>query len=195
MEQQPPHSSRKSITSLFRRISLQLLLAFFLLLGGGMLFITFYTANIVSHQASEEMRRQAQVLATNLGATSADLLLSRDYTAIEHMLLRASRYPGIQEIHLTDRNGKRLGDIVSGNNKEPVARYGRPPLKLPAIAQQKIVSVQDRIEVWQPLILGNLIGWIHIVYSLDAVKQIESDIWKQSVGYGQIGRASCRERV
>lgn len=157
-----------------------------MLLGGGMLFTTFYTANIVSQQASNEMRRQAQVLATNLGATSADLLLSRDYTAIEHMLLRASRYPGIQEIHLTDKSGKRLGDIISGDNPKSIARYGRPPLKLPAIAKQKIITVRDRMDVWQPLILGDLIGWIHIVYGLDAVTKIESDIWEQSVGYGLI---------
>ncbi len=184
MEQIPPNSSHPSITSVYRRLALQLLMAFFLLLGGGMLFISFYSANIVSQQAAEEMRRQAQVLATNLGATSADLLLSRDYTAIEHMLLRASRYPGIREIHLTDRTGKRLGDIISGENKEPVARYGRPPLKLPSNPVQKIVTVHDRMDVWQPMNLGNLIGWIHIVYSLDAVTHIEREIWRQSVGYG-----------
>lgn len=184
MEQIPNKQSHQPITSVYRRLALQLLMAFILLLGGGMLFISFYSANIVSQQASEEMQRQAQVLATNLGATSADLLLSRDYTAIEHMLLRASRYPGVREIHLTDRTGKLLGDIVSGENEEPVARYGRPPLKLPPKPVQKIVTDRDRMDVWQPMNLGNLIGWIHIVYSLDAVTRIEREIWRQSVGYG-----------
>jgi len=184
MEQFPPQSQQQPIPSVFRRLAIQLLLAFFLLLGGGMLFVSFYSANIVSQQASNEMQRQAQVLATNLGATSADLLLSRDYTAIEHMLLRASRYPGIREIHLTDRDGKRLGDIVSGQDSEPVARYGRPPLTLPSVVEQKIVTSSDRMEVWQPLNLGNLIGWVHIVYSLEALKNIEEEIWRQSVGYG-----------
>lgn len=184
MEQKPPNSSRQPKASFYRRLSLQLLFVFFLLLGGGMLIVSFYSANIVSQQAADEMRRQAQVLAANLGATSADLLLSRDYTAIEHMLLRASRYPGIREVHLTDRTGKRLGDIISGDDMEPVARYGRPPLKLPSSAEQIIVIVRDRMEVWQPLILGNLIGWVHIVYSLDAVTRIERKIWRQSVGYG-----------
>ncbi len=184
MEQKLPSSSRQPIASFHRRLSLQLLLVFFFLLGGGMLIISFYSANIVSQQASDEMRHQAQVLATNLGATSADLLLSRDYTAIEHMLLRASHYPGIREIHLTDQSGKRLGDIISGGESGPVARYGGAPLKLPPSAEQKIIIDHDRMEVWQPLILGNLIGWVHIVYSLEAVTRIEEEIWRQSIGYG-----------
>ncbi|MFV1997504.1 MAG: ATP-binding protein, partial [Acidiferrobacterales bacterium] len=161
-------------------------MVFIVLLGGGILFVSFYSANIVSRQASEEMQRQAQVLATNLGATSADLLLSRDYTAIEHMLLRASRYPGIREIHLTDRTGKRLGDIVNAGDTEPVALYGRPLLKLPSESEQKMVTVGDRMDVWQPMILGNLIGWVHIVYSLEAVTSVERKIWRQSIGYGMM---------
>lgn len=184
MEQKSPKSPRQTTAPLYKRLALQLVLIFLLLLGGGMLFISFYSANLVANQASEEMQRQAQVLATNLGATSADLLLSRDYTAIEHSLLLASRYPGIREIHLTDRTGKRLGDITSAKNQEPVARYGRPSLVLPSNVEQKIVIVGDRMEVWQPLVLGDLIGWVHIVYSLDAVKQIENAIWRQSIGYG-----------
>ncbi len=184
MDQKLPNTSPQPMVSFYRRIRFQLLLVFFFLLGGGMLIVSFYSANVVSQQASDGMRHQAQVLATNLGATSADLLLSRDYTAIEHMLLRASRYPGIREIHLTDKTGKLLGDIVSSDDIEPVARYGRPPLKLPSSAELKIVIVRDRMEVWQPLILGNLIGWIHIVYSLDAVTRIENEIWRQSVAYG-----------
>ena len=167
-----------------RRLSLQLIFLFTLLLGGGILSFTFYATDYEARQISSTMRKQAEVLATNLAATGADLMLSRDYTAAEHMLLRSALYPGILEIQLIDTNGKRLGDVVRHDRQDPVAMYGRPAFKLPAKQELLLRSDVDRMVVWKPLVLGELIGWVRIIYSLDSIAEAEKRIWLQSTGLG-----------
>jgi two-component system, cell cycle sensor histidine kinase and response regulator CckA len=167
-----------------RRLSLQLIFLFTLLLGGGILSFTFYAANYEARQIATTMRQQAEVLATNLAATSADLMLSRDYTAAEHMLLRSALYPGILEIQLIDASGKRLGDVVRLDGKEPVAKYARPKFDPPANRELLMRTESNRMVVWKPLILGELIGWVRITYSLDSIALAEKRIWQQSIGLG-----------
>ncbi|MCG6976215.1 MAG: response regulator [Acidiferrobacterales bacterium] len=169
-----------------RHLSLQLVFLFTLLLGGSILSFAFYAANYETRNISSNMRQQAQVLATNLAATGADLMLSRDYTAAEHMLQRAAMYPGILELQLIDVHGKRLGDVVRSAGGDPVAMYGREVFELPKNPQSFIDARNDRMVVWKPLILGELIGWVRIVYSLDAIADAKLHIWQQSIGIGTL---------
>lgn len=167
-----------------RHLSLQLIFLFALLLGGSILSFAFYAANYETRHISSSMRQQAQVLATNLAATGADLMLSRDYTAAEHMLERAALYPGILELQLIDDRGKRLGDVVRSGDADPVAMYGREIFQLPEHPQSFIETGSNQMVVWKPLILGELIGWVRIVYSLDAIATAQMRIWQQSIGLG-----------
>jgi len=165
-------------------LSLQLIFLFTLLLGGSILSFAFYAANYETRHISSSMRQQAQVLAANLAATGADLMLSRDYTAAEHMLERAALYPGILEIQLIDNRGKRLGDVMRTADSDPVAMYGRELFVLPEKPELIIKTNGDRMVVWKPLILGELIGWVRITYSLGAIAEAQRRIWQQSIGIG-----------
>lgn len=167
-----------------RRLSLQLILLFSVLLGGSISVFSLHSAHREAEQIAFNMKQQAQVLALNLAATGADLLLSRDYTAAERMLLRSALYPGILEIQLVDENGRRVADVVHESNSEPKAKYGRRSISLPSSRVLTITTASDTMEVWQPLVLGELLGWVRIVYSLDEVAMAEQRIWYQSLGYG-----------
>ena len=68
---------------------------FSILLVGAMAIFTFHAIEKESERITLSMKEQAQVLASNLAATSADHLLTRDYTAIELMLLRSAKFAGI----------------------------------------------------------------------------------------------------
>ncbi len=169
-----------------RRLSVQLILLFTLLLSGAISAFTFYSANQEARNIASSMKQQAEVLSVNLAATGADLLLSQDYTAAENMLLRSALYPGILELQLVDNNGRRVADVVRLDDTEPEAKYGRPPISLPAKAVLTITTNDNEMEVWQPLVLGDLIGWVRILYSLDVVAAAEKRIWYQSMGYGVV---------
>jgi signal transduction histidine kinase len=93
-------------------------------------------------------------------------------------------YPGILELQLIDDRGKRLGDVVRSGDADPVAMYGREIFQLPEHPQSFIETGSNQMVVWKPLILGELIGWVRIVYSLDAIATAQMRIWQQSIGLG-----------
>lgn len=167
-----------------RRLSLQLIMLFSVLLGGSISAFSLHSAHREAEQIAYNMKQQAEVLALNLAATGADLLLSRDYTAAERMLLRSALYPGVLEIQLIDKKGRRVADVIHKGSSEPVAKYGRRSMPLPSRRVLTITTATDTMEVWQPLVLGELLGWVRIVYSLDEVAMAKQGIWYQSLGYG-----------
>lgn len=178
--------SKLSIKLWPRRLSFQLAIIISLLLAISMASFSFHglkdeVANITSY-----MELQAGVLAKNIAATGADHLLRRDYTAIEELLVRSIEFPGIQGIQLTDKSGKLLGDVIRLKGKPAEARYGQPSLILPANAIQTIDINDERMIVMQPIILGELLGWIKITYSLDKIKATQQRVIRNNIIVGLI---------
>lgn len=130
------------------------------------------------------MKLQARVLAKNISATVADHLLRRDYTAIEELLFRSAEFPGVKNIQLSDTQGKLLGDVVKTDKNETQARYGEPALQLPTENQAYLVMQQDEMIVWQPVVLGELLGWIKITYSLKNIEDTQARVTKNNMFFG-----------
>ncbi len=139
-----------------------------------------------SKYRSDVMQRQASVLAKNLAATSADYLLIRNYTAIEYSLLRSARFPGVSGIQLYDAKGKLLSDVIHVDGQEPTPRYNYPPLTPPSEFAESITIKDDTMLVWQPIILGELLGWIKIKYSMAEISRELADILGENTIVGFI---------
>jgi len=167
-----------------KRLSTRLVLLFTLLLMSAMLIFTVHGIYEQTEHFENNMKQQARGLAQNLAATSAESLLSRDYSSIELSLTRASRFPGILELSVTDTRGKLLGDIVKGKDGKPEVRYGLPSLKTPEKIAENIRFFENKMTIWQPMILGELLGWIKITYSSDAIKDELKDIWIENTLVG-----------
>ena len=95
-----------------RHLSLQLILLFILFTAGATALFTYLSIEKQVEHITQSIKRQAPALANNLSATGANFLLVRDYTAIEQMLERAIRFPGVLTIQITDATGKRVGDCL-----------------------------------------------------------------------------------
>lgn len=169
-----------------RTLKLQFALFISLLLAASMLIFTLRALHDEVEHITSNMKLQAKVLANNLAATGADNLLRRDYTAIEQLLFRSIDFPGVQAIQISDTTGKLLGDVVRINNEEAEARYGRPPLKLPATAEASIYFMTDKMIIWQPIVLGDLLGWVRITYSLDDIAAAEQRVLRNNIIMGAI---------
>jgi len=133
---------------------------------------------------SSNMQLQAKVLAKNISVTGADHLLRRDYTAIEEMLLRSMEFPGVTAIKMSDRKGKLLGDVFRNKDKDIEARYGQANLILPATSKQKIVFDNQEMIVMQPVVLGELLGWVRITYSMDVISETQRRVIKNNIFVG-----------
>lgn len=169
-----------------QRLGVQLVLLFSLLLCAAMLAFIGYGISQQTQYRESSMKLQAEVLARNLAATSADYLLSRDYTSIEFSLLRAAQFPGIIGIQVCDSNGNILGDVLQQENGEAIPRYTHQPLKPPGVVEQSATIENNRLTVWQPIVLGELLGWVQVQYSLAAIFEEVKNVWGKNSIVGLI---------
>lgn len=169
-----------------RHLSVMLVLLLSVLLVGAMIVFTLHAVEKESERLVSFMKEQAVVLADNLSATAGDYLLTRDYTSIESLLLRSSRFAGVDSIQMTDADGISLGDVARVEGGKPGVHYGGLPLNLPQTKQRTIILDDKSMVVWQPVILGDLIGWVKITYSLREIARIRKDYWTESAINGAV---------
>ncbi len=159
-----------------RKLGTQLAIYVSFLLALSMAGFSWHTTQEQVETITSNMRLQAEVLANNISAVSAVHLLSHNYNAIEQLLLRTIEFPGVYKIQLSDEKGKLLGDISRIEGKEPEVKYGQPELILPTSNDASVVINKRFMVVWQPIILGELIGWVKITYSREAIIERQEHI-------------------
>ena len=160
-----------------RRLSAQLVLLFSLMLAASMAFFTYLMLDKVAGKITSDMKMQAGVLANDISAAGANFLLQRDYTSIEQMLLRSIDFPGVIAIQVCDVQGKRIGDVSRSDGKPPDVHYGEPPLQVPVDISPSMQFDKTRMLVWQPVILGDLQGWVRITYNLQDILDAQTRFW------------------
>ena len=178
--------SKLSIKFWPRRLSFQLAIIISLLLAISMASFSFNSLQDEVDNITSYMKLQAGVLAKNIAVTGADHLLRRDYTAIEEMLLRSMEFPGVTGIKMSDMNGKLLGDVIRIKGSEVETRYGQENLHLPLNSTQTIKFDNQEMIVMQPIILGELLGWVRVTYSLDIITETQKRVIKNNIFVGLV---------
>ena len=169
-----------------RKLGIQLAVYVSLLL---IISMTGFSWHIISKQVetvTSNMKLQAKVLANNLSAVSGAHLLSNNYSAIEQLLLRAVEFPGVYNIQLSDVTGKLLGDVTHVSGAAPEVKYGQPLITLPKTKDVTITLKEHTMIVWHPVILGELIGWVKVTYSLAPIVAAQEKLIKDLVLKGLI---------
>ena len=171
-----------------RKLSTQLQLLFSLLIGASIFFATYSTVNQEVSRLTSEMKEQARILADNLASTSGELVLTRDYTALELLLFGSIKFNNIKRIQVAERSGKVISSIVRTEDLEPIAQFGQPPLILPDTVEKQLIVTPNNNELtaWSPIYLGEHIGWVKITYTLNQLKDVANRRWTQGIFEGLI---------
>lgn len=180
---------RKIVSKLWpRRLSIQLQLIFSLLIGTSIIFFTYSEVQREVDRISNAMKYQASILAENLASTSGELLLTRDYTALELLLFRSIRFDDIKKIQISDKAGNLLGNVTRLDDSEPVAQYGDPAVRVPDEVNklQIINKFTSELVSWQPIYLGEHIGWVKLTYTLSKINDATSRKWNAGIVDGLI---------
>ena len=159
------------------RLSAQLVLLFSLMLAASMTFFTYLMLKELVGNITSSMKMQASVLANDISATGANFLLQRDYTSIEQMLLRSIDFPGVIAIQVCDAEGKLIGDVTRYPGESTRVHYGETPLQVPVDAVPSMEYGKTKMLVWQPVILGDVLGWVRITYNLQDIKDAQNKFW------------------
>jgi len=154
------------------------------LMISAMMVFTYLAAEKEANTISVELKKQAIALADNLAASTATYIIVSDYTSIESILARAAAFPSILELQVLNDQGNVLGDVFRNQAGEVESRYGSlfdPPQ---GEARRLIMLSETSITIWQPVILGDLVGWVRTSYTLERVEQVRSQIWQYNILVG-----------
>ncbi len=152
----------------------------------GILIYGFVNFKTQSKYLEEVIKQNAVTMTKNLSISCADYLIISDYGSMELFLTRFAEFPDISRIQIYDNKGYALSDIVH-DKKSPTLRFGSPPLKPPVSLNTSIEIKDDSMIVLQPIMAGNVLGWVKITYKMDMIAAMNNIIWKNSLLVGVIG--------
>lgn len=166
-----------------RRLMTILAFVFVSLLALSMSIFTYRLVDEEVQQTVSMLKRQATVLARNIASTSSEPLLRRDYSTIELLLMDTVELPGVEALAITNASGRLMSDVAILDG-QGAARFGLPPLEVPQAVEPKMEFEPDKMLVWHPIVLGELLGWVRVTYSLAAVNHIKERIWRTNALFG-----------
>ena len=175
-----------SLKSWFRRLSVRLALMSAAVIVSALVIFTYLVAENEAKTLSLELRQQAIALADNLAASSASFIVVKDYTTLESILLRAAKFPSIIELQVTSAEGKILSDVFQNEQGIIEPRFGNSNKTPPSKPEQRMTIEKNAMTVWQPVILGDLVGWLRINYTLDRIEEIRAQTWRYHIFVGSI---------
>jgi len=147
-----------------------------------------YLSSYISHQqsesASQQLKHQAVVVADNIAAATSSYVITRNYTSIEEILIRAVQFESIASMQIVDVNGKVLSNVAKDENGKITPLFIRVSYNMPPRHELTINQSADSMEIFNPIVLGDVVGWVRIVYGLDSIKQTKVDIWINNLASG-----------
>ena len=176
----------KEIRNWSRRLSVRLPLMSAVLIIVSMTIFTYLVVEQESKTLSSELKKQAVALADNLAASTASYIIVKDYTSLESILIRAARFPSIKDIQVSNDEGMMLGDVYRNSAGEIAVNYKSKAALPPAEAEREIKIKDGIIVVWQPVVLGDLVGWIRTRYTLHRIEEVRAQIWLHNASIGSI---------
>ncbi|NJC89297.1 MAG: GAF domain-containing protein [Desulfuromonas sp.] len=151
------------------------------LLGTGLIF-GWLAARDQSADMLAGARENATVMAANIADSCAHHLLVEDYAALEAILQHAAELPDIRRIQLVEPSGKLILDIESvANGPSRVTIDPARRLVPPIPASPKIIAGYDRLEIWQPIVAGSVLGWLKVDFGLLAIQRAQDRLWRNAL--------------
>jgi PAS domain S-box-containing protein len=147
-----------------RRFTAQLSLFTTLVLVGAVSGLTAYTTWEQARNAEKVLLQSMDSLLHNLAVSSAEDLLTRNYSAVESRLLLSARHPDIRVLRAVAQNGQVISQVIRGADGQPQSVFDFLILKPPAEAASywldadgKLLSRDRyawgarRLMLWRPL--------------------------------------------
>jgi len=155
-----------------RRLDRQVMLFVSLLLSLVVPFFALHEADKSAERVVDSTMLQARALAENISVTSVEHIVTQDFASTEQLLLRSARFPGVEQVQVTDINGRVIGDVFVGQTGEPILRYEAQLVYVPGEADSQLKQSAGLLTVWQPIVGANAVGWVRLSYSLAEAESI-----------------------
>lgn len=154
-----------------RRISTEKAFYRLILWSGGivavmMLLTSFWTYLSVDGLIKSSRDRSVSLLSAGMATSVSDLIVTRDYGALEATLRHSFANEAIQEIAITDLNGHVIVNLLRKNDDSVVLNFKDEKLPTPTSNREPIHDEGGgSISAWQKIDPGVSLGWLYIKVS------------------------------
>jgi len=127
------------------------------------------------------MRADSAVIARNFAESYARFLLLQDYAELESQLLKAADLPDIQRLQISEPDGALVGEVERGPDGRPQTKTGIAHIVPPPSPSARLDVRNEMLVVWQPIVAGNMLGWLRAEFSLAAIRQAQARAWEDAL--------------
>ncbi len=130
---------------------------------------------------SDAAPKEASIIAKSIANLSVPYVLTEDYASIETLLVKMAELPAILALSVSDKNGNVYSRVVHPAHSTPVVSYSPLRFDPPGDTRPLMITMtRDRIIAWHPVFEGYLLGWVRVEYSLDVVRDLQGNAWKEA---------------
>lgn len=126
-------------------------------------------------------RADYSIMAKNFAESCARHLLVQDYAELESFLVKSAELPDIRRLQVCEPDGALVWDIEHNPGGQPIAKTGLTRLTPPGSGSAIITSETGLLVIWQPIVAGNLLGWLKADISLSAIREAHTGTWRKSL--------------
>ncbi|VAW55497.1 diguanylate cyclase/phosphodiesterase (GGDEF & EAL domains) with PAS/PAC sensor(s) [hydrothermal vent metagenome] len=141
---------------------------------------SYYISKNQSQEISKQLRHEALVIADHLSVSNAAYVVTKNYTAIEQILMKTGKFKNIKIIQISNKNGKIISNIQKNETGDIYPLFDVSSIEVPTGKDILIQYSGNNMVVFQPIMLGDVIGWVKLFYSLSNVDDAEKNIWKNN---------------
>lgn len=127
------------------------------------------------------MRVNSSIMVANFADNCARYLLVQDYAELESFLLKSAELADVRRLQLCEPDGTLIWDVTHRINTPPRAKTGIARIAPPPGRSAVIATENDLLVVWQPVMAGNILGWLKADFSLSAIKEAQSRTWERTL--------------
>jgi PAS domain S-box-containing protein len=139
------------------------------------------TARNQTHSLLADMRANSMIMARNFAESSARYLLVQDYAELESYLLKSAELADIRRLQICEPNGALVWDVEHSPDRPPSATTGIAHLTPPVSRAAEITIENDQLVIWQPIVAGNMLGWLRADFSLSAIREAQTRTWENNL--------------
>ncbi|MDB5813147.1 MAG: hybrid sensor histidine kinase/response regulator [Rhodocyclales bacterium] len=173
-----------------RKLLYQLAAVFSVLFAGFIVLYILYTANAQYVLLESTMTEQASSLTIGLAASSEQALTTGEVWQLNTIMKQATRYPGLEQVDLTDPAGILLSSAIAQPGKadpnKSVFRLRVPTKRNVSVISSNATAAQRHktLDIWVPVGDEFELGWMHARFSLAAAEGARRSLYLDSLWSG-----------
>lgn len=128
-----------------------------------------------------DMRLNSAIMAGNFAESCARYLLVQDYAELETFLLKSAELSDIRRLRVCEPDGALVWDVEHNPGEPPLAKTGIRCIPPPLSRTATISTENDLLVIWQPIVAGNMLGWLKADFSLSAIRKAQARTWENTL--------------